>query len=89
MKQIKLILISLLILYSLAIVFNVHNQNNMSTTLFLSQIEVLAAGESSKEPICTARKACDMNGSFVECKGWQSCDVGFVSVTCDGKKHTC
>lgn len=89
MKKINFFLILVVILSSLGLLFNVHNQYSVSTNLFLSQIEVLAAGESPEEPICTARKACDMHGSFVECKGWQSCEVGFISVTCDGKKHSC
>lgn len=89
MRKINCFLMLAVILSSLGILFNVHNKYGVSTNLFLSQIEVLAAGESSDEPICTARKVCDIYGSFVECKGRQSCDVGFISVTCDGKKHTC
>lgn len=89
MKKSKLILVLVLILSALGFMFNAHNQYCVSAELFLSQIEVLAADESSDEPVCTARKVCDFYGSYVECKGWKSCDVGFASVTCDGRKYTC
>lgn len=89
MKKYKLILMLAVILCALVVMINVHKMNSVSIELFMSEIEALANDESSDTTICTARKACDMNGSFVECKGYQKCEVGFASVTCDGKKHTC
>lgn len=89
MKTKKCILLIVAILSASCLMVNVSNRNNHSAELFLFQIEALASGESSGQPICTARKACDMHGSFVECKGYESCEVGFISVTCDGRKHTC